>query len=92
MTIEKLLSELRKINNKNLLVYYNNMMSTLRVTGVEKYNCAILLKFSSKDKPINIRCLVAQLLEYPSEYIIATIFGEITDIKVGSKLILKYWF
>lgn len=92
MTVEKLLSELRKIDNKDLLVYYDNIISIREVIGIKKSKGAIFLDSRFGAKPINIRYLVAQLLKYPNDYIVKTNIDEIFSYKVTNRLLLRDWW
>lgn len=91
MTVEKLLSELRKIDNKDLPVYYDNLISIREVIGFKKSKGAILLDSRFGAKPINIRYLVSQLLKYPDYYIVRTNIDEIFSYKVTYRLLLRDW-
>lgn len=92
MTIEKLLSELRKIDNKDLLVYYDNIISIREVIGIKKSKGAILLDSRFGAKPITLRYLVAQLLKYPDYYIVKTNIDVIFSYKVTNRLLLRDWW
>lgn len=92
MTVEKLLLELRKIDNKDLPVYYDNIISIREVIGIKKSKGAILLDSRFGAKPINIRYLVAQLLKYPNGYIVKTNIDEIFSYKVTHRLLLRDWY
>ena len=92
MTIEKLLLELRKIDNKNLPVYYDNMISIREVIGIKKSKGAILLDSRFGAKPITLRYLVSQLLKYPDYYIVRTNIDVIFSYKVTNRLLLRDWW
>lgn len=91
MTVEKLLLELRKIDNKDLPVYYDSMISIREVIGIKKSGHNILLDSKFKAKPITLRYLVAQLLKYPNDYIVKTNIDEIFSYKVTHRLLLRDW-
>lgn len=91
MTVEKLLSELRKIDNKDLPVYYDSIISIKAVIGTKKSKGTILLDSRFGAKPINIRYLVSQLLKYPDYYIVKTNIDVIFSYKVTNRLLLRDW-